>query len=108
MLLLKFCTYWNGRTSFTLVRFVFILFNSPICNILHQTCQRLRDASFARPIWLRLVQWYSATIQPRPFLPEKPLDLYTDRGLNNIILRWPRVKPRPSLSPPNHLPSTIP
>jgi len=55
---------------------------------LHQTCQRLRDASLARPVWLSLVQWYSDTIQPRPFWLEKPLDLYTDRELEYFILRW--------------------
>jgi len=55
---------------------------------LHKTCQRLRDASLARPVWLSLVQWYSDTIQPRPFLPEKPLNLYTDRELECLILRW--------------------
>jgi len=54
----------------------------------HQTCQRLRDASLARPVWLSLVQWYSDTIQPRPFWLEKPLDLYTDRELEYLILRW--------------------
>ena len=55
---------------------------------LHQTCQRLRDASLTRPVWLSLVQWCSATVQPRPFVPEKPLDLYTDRELEHLVLRW--------------------
>ena len=56
--------------------------------LFHQTCQRLRDASLGRPIWLGLVQWYSSTIQPRPFIPEKPLELYTDRELEYLVLRW--------------------
>src|SRR5260370_1906069 len=54
----------------------------------HQTCQRLRDASLDRPVWLSLVQWYSDTIQPRPFWLEKPLILYKDRELECLILRW--------------------
>ena len=57
---------------------------------LHQTCHRLHNATLARPVWLSLVQWYSATIQPRPFIPEKPLNLYTNRELEHLVLNGQR------------------
>ena len=76
---------------------------------LHQTCQRLRDASLARPVWLSLVQWYSDTIQPRPFWLEKPLDLYTDRELEYLILRWQSARGGIRvLTQPKELPLSIP
>ena len=46
----------------------------------------------ARPVWLALVKWYSATICPRPFCLEKPLDLYTDRELEHVVLRWQKSR----------------
>ena len=106
---MKFCPYWNGGISSTFARFVCIQFNfSPLMEH-HQTCQQLRDASLARPVWLSLVQWYSDTIQPRPFWLEKPLDLYTDLELEYLILRWQssRADVR-TLSQPKELPLSIP
>ena len=76
--------------------------------IFHQTCQRLRDASFSRPIWLSLVRWHSATIQPRPFFPEKPLYLYTDRELEYLILKWQSGKAGRTLTQPRKLALSIP
>ena len=76
--------------------------------IFYQTCQRLRDASLSRPIWLSLVQWYSATIQPRPFLPEKPLDLHTARELEHLILKWQSGKAGRALTQPRELSLSIP
>jgi len=75
---------------------------------LQQTCKRLRDASLARPVWLSLVQWYSDTVQPRPFWIEKPLDLYTDRELEYLILRWQSGKDGHVLVQPKKLPLSIP
>ena len=75
---------------------------------LHQICQRLRDASLARPVWLSLVQWYSAIIQPRSFWLEKSLDLYTDRELEHLILRWQSGKAIRASTQPKEVPLSIP
>jgi len=64
------------------------------------------SSSLARPVWLSLVQWYFDTIQPRPFFPEKPLNLYTDRELEYLILRWQSGKTGRAL--PKKLPLSIP
>lgn len=71
----------------------------------HQACQRLCDATFARPVWLCLLR-RSATTQPRPFLLEKPLPLYTDRDLERLVLKWQssraictQVQPKERASP---------
>jgi len=67
---------------------------------LHETCQRLRDASLARPVWLSLVQWYSDTIQPRPFWLEKPLELFTDRELEYLYSKMAERQSRcPHIDP---------
>jgi hypothetical protein len=39
-----------------------------------------------------LVKRYSATVYPRPFCLEKPLDLYTGRELEHLILRWQKAR----------------
>jgi hypothetical protein len=57
-----------------------------------QTCRRIHDASLERPVWLALVKLYSVTVYPRPFCLEKPLDLYTDRELEHLVLRWQKAK----------------
>jgi hypothetical protein len=57
-----------------------------------QTCRRIHDASLGRPVWLALVKLYSVTVYPRPFCLEKPLDLYTDRELEHLVLRWQKAK----------------
>ena len=38
------------------------------------------------------MKWYSTTVYPRPFCLEKPLDLYTDRELEYLVLRWQKVR----------------
>ena len=42
----------------------------------------------ARPVWLALVRWYTASIEPRPLWPEKPLAKHTARELEHLVLRW--------------------
>lgn len=74
----------------------------------YKTCQRLHDASLSRPVWLSLVRWYSATIQPRPFLPEKPLNLFTDRELEYLILKWQSRKAGRALTQPKERVLSIP
>ena len=99
---------WKDILRIRQVCLYLIQFLPASCNVLHQTCQRLRDASLARPVWLSLVQWYSDTIQPRPFWLEKPLDLYTDRELEYLILRWQSGKAGRALTQPRALPLSIP
>ncbi len=82
--------------------------NSSLNDVFLQTCQHFRDASFARPVWLSLVQWYSATVQPRPFLLEKPLDLYTDRELEYLVLKWQSGRAGYKLAQPKERKLSIP
>src|SRR6266511_1531986 len=42
----------------------------------------------ARSVWLALVKWYTASIEPRPLWPEKPLAKHTARELEHLILCW--------------------
>jgi hypothetical protein len=67
--LLRFCYLLIGRTSFVSGGFV------------------SNDATFARPVWLSLLR-QSATVQPQPFLLEKPLSLHTAHELERLVLKW--------------------
>jgi hypothetical protein len=81
--------YWNGMTFVVSERFASNnLAVGHLTPSIHEVCHRLCDASFARPVWLNLAKWYSATNQPRPFLPEKPLNLYSSSELEHLVLRW--------------------
>ncbi|CAA7264425.1 unnamed protein product [Cyclocybe aegerita] len=54
-----------------------------------QTCKYLCEVSKARPVWQSLFVKYSQSISPpQPFRPDKPIQNYSSRELETVVLRW--------------------